>query len=191
MWRPAQRARMLPGAAREPAHTSQNRAALAALAARPPGNLDGGVGTAAHVRDVLAAAGAATSGDRAVRLSLDEAFFMVHALNILTVHEEGPGGGAAVRLDTTVSEAAGRREHMLCVHRVACSSCSPLCAGTPAYTARPPARRLQAHLFLHLSPSEVRQQAVPLEFMHWYPMEARFKLMHRSLPPLHLSTQSV
>lgn len=59
------------------------------------------------------------------------------------------------------------------------------------YTARPPARRLQAHLFLHLSPSEVRQQAVPLEFMHWYPMEARFKLMHRSLPPLHLSTQSV
>lgn len=76
------------------------------------GNLDGGGGTAAAVRAALEAGGAAVQpGDKAVRLSLDEAFFMVYAMGILTVHEaaegneaaEGSGGGgAAVALDTTV-----------------------------------------------------------------------------------------
>lgn len=63
------------------------------------GNLDGGAGTAAHVRGLLEAAGAPVSGDKAVRLSLDEAFFMAYALELLTVHDLR--GGAAVPLDTS------------------------------------------------------------------------------------------
>lgn len=59
------------------------------------GNLDGGVGTAAYVRQVLEAAGQAVQGDRAVRLSLDEAFFMAYALEIMEVHEVPQGGAAA------------------------------------------------------------------------------------------------
>jgi len=51
------------------------------------GNLDGGTATADHVRDVLNAAGTSVPGDKAVRLSLDEAFFMVYALGILVVHD--------------------------------------------------------------------------------------------------------
>lgn len=64
------------------------------------GNLDGGAGTAAYVRQLLEAAGRPVHGDKAVRLSLDEAFFMAYALGILTVHElaplgsEGEGGGS-------------------------------------------------------------------------------------------------
>ncbi len=51
------------------------------------GNLDGGRGTAALVRAALAAAGAAQPpGEKAVRLSLDEAVFLAHALGLLTVH---------------------------------------------------------------------------------------------------------
>lgn len=88
--------------------SSPHSAAAPRSTTHPSGNLDGGVGTAAHVRGVLAAAGAATSGDRAVRLSLDEAFYMVHALNILTVHEEAACGGAAVRLDSTVRQGCCR-----------------------------------------------------------------------------------
>lgn len=66
------------------------------------GNLDGGGGTAAHVRQALEAAGQAIGpGDKAVRLSLDEAFFMAYALDMLAVHDLVDG--AAVPLDTTVS----------------------------------------------------------------------------------------
>lgn len=75
------------------------------------GNLDGGAGTAAHVRAVLEGAGATVQpGDKAVRLSLDEAFFMAHALGLLTVHDLAEGG-AAVPLDTTV----GLRGFRLCL----------------------------------------------------------------------------
>lgn len=71
------------------------------------GNMDGGAGTAAAVRAALEAGGAPCQpGGQAVRLSLDEAFFMAWALGILTVHEapEPGGGGAAARLDDTVRE---------------------------------------------------------------------------------------
>lgn len=64
------------------------------------GNLDGGAGTAAYVRERLAAAGAPALGERAVRLSLDEAFFMAWALDLLAVHDLV--GGQAVALDSTV-----------------------------------------------------------------------------------------
>lgn len=67
------------------------------------GNLDGGVGTAAYVREVLEASGQAVQGDRAVRLSLDEAFFMAYALEIMEVHEVPHGGAAA---GAAVGEAA-------------------------------------------------------------------------------------
>jgi hypothetical protein len=68
------------------------------------GNLDGGGGTAEHVAALLTAAGAPVSGSKAVRLSLDEAFFMAYALEMLTVFRPDPAqGGAAVRLDATVS----------------------------------------------------------------------------------------
>jgi hypothetical protein len=73
------------------------------------GNLDGGPGTAAHVRDLVAAAGVTLPGDRAVRLSIDEAFFMAHALQCLTVYDEIDGKG--VPLD---DEALWRR---LCATR--------------------------------------------------------------------------
>lgn len=59
------------------------------------GNLDGGAGTAAYVRQHLEAAGRPVQGDKAVRLSLDEAFFMAYALGILTVHELEPAGSGA------------------------------------------------------------------------------------------------
>lgn len=59
------------------------------------GNLDGGAGTAAYVRQHLEAAGRPVQGDKAVRLSLDEAFFMAFALGILTVHELEPAGSGA------------------------------------------------------------------------------------------------
>jgi tRNA splicing endonuclease len=62
------------------------------------GNLDGGSGTADHVRRLLHAAGVDIPGDKAVRLSLDEAFFMAYALEVLIVHNEA--GDKAVRLDT-------------------------------------------------------------------------------------------
>lgn len=64
------------------------------------GNMDGGAGTAAHVRRLLEEAGHAVEGDKAVRLSLDEAFFMAYALGILAVHDVVEGH--AVALDTTV-----------------------------------------------------------------------------------------
>jgi hypothetical protein len=51
------------------------------------GNLDGGPGMAAHVTAALKAGTKPVSGDRSVRLSLDEAFFLVHALGILKVHD--------------------------------------------------------------------------------------------------------
>ena len=70
------------------------------------GNSDGGPGTSAHVRGVLQAAGAPVAGDKSVRLSLDEAFFMHYALGILEVHDEVEG--AAVALDTTVRCGGGR-----------------------------------------------------------------------------------
>lgn len=76
------------------------------------GNLDGGAGTAADVRQHLAAAGEAVAGTAAVRLSLDEAFFMAHALRLLTVHDLVDG--RAVRLDATVrreGRMGGQRVH--------------------------------------------------------------------------------
>lgn len=71
------------------------------------GNLDGGAGTAAYVRRHLEAAGRPVQGDKAVRLSLDEAFFMAYALELLTVHDLR--GGAAVPLDTSVRARRGLR----------------------------------------------------------------------------------
>ena len=61
-------------------------------------------GTAAYVRGLLEAGGAAVQGDQAVRLSLDEAFFMTWALDMLSVWDLVEG--AAVRLDTTASPTA-------------------------------------------------------------------------------------
>lgn len=68
------------------------------------GNLDGGAATAAHVRNLLATASVTPTGDRSVRLSIDEAFFMAHALRCLTVYDEV--GDKAVPLD---DEALWRR----------------------------------------------------------------------------------
>lgn len=62
------------------------------------GNLDGGNGTADYVRDLLKAAGVTVPGNKAVRLSLDEAFFMAYSLNCLSVYEVIDG--AATALDT-------------------------------------------------------------------------------------------
>ena len=50
------------------------------------GNLDGGVGTATAVREQLEGEGRTVLGTKSVRLSIDEAFFMSHALEILQVH---------------------------------------------------------------------------------------------------------
>lgn len=61
------------------------------------GNLDGGTGTAEYVRDLLEAAGVTVPGVKAVRLSLDEAFFMTYALECLSVYEIIQG--AAMELD--------------------------------------------------------------------------------------------
>lgn len=63
------------------------------------GNMDGGIGTATHVRRLLHEAGLPADGECAVRLSLDEAFFMAHALGILGVSEEA--GARAAQLGIT------------------------------------------------------------------------------------------
>lgn len=68
------------------------------------GNVDGGSGTAAYVRERLEAAGQQIQGSKAVRLSVDEAFFMAYALEILAVHDLVDG--AAVAMDTTVGRYA-------------------------------------------------------------------------------------
>ena len=73
------------------------------------GNLDGGAGTAAYVRRHLEAAGRPVQGDKAVRLSLDEAFFMAYALGILTVHELAPSGRSAPDNGRTASGGAAPR----------------------------------------------------------------------------------
>lgn len=51
------------------------------------GNLDGGSETANYVKDLLAAAKTDVKGLKAVRLSLDEAFFMAYGLECLQVHD--------------------------------------------------------------------------------------------------------
>lgn len=94
------------------------------------GNLDGGVGTAAFVRQVLEGAGQAVQGDRAVRLSLDEAFFMAYALEILEVHElpqQGAAGAGApaVALDITVG---GCKQCFVCAALAALCSTVQHCA---------------------------------------------------------------
>jgi tRNA-intron lyase len=61
------------------------------------GNLDGGPETANHVRELLRAAGVDVLGLKAVRLSLDEAFFMAYGLDCLQMHDVVDG--AAVKLD--------------------------------------------------------------------------------------------
>jgi hypothetical protein len=65
------------------------------------GNLDGGVGTAAHVRQRLEATGRTVEGNMSVRLSVEEAFFMAYALGNLTVFDEQDG--KAVELECEVS----------------------------------------------------------------------------------------
>lgn len=62
------------------------------------GNLDGGSSTAVHVHGLLTAAGNKSLGTKAVRLSIDEAFFMAYALNALQVYDVIDG--AAVCLNT-------------------------------------------------------------------------------------------
>lgn len=74
------------------------------------GNLDGGAGTAAYVRQHLEAAGRPVQGDKAVRLSLDEAFFMAYALGILTVHELGPACSGAPSSTAADAGSAGAAE---------------------------------------------------------------------------------
>jgi hypothetical protein len=69
------------------------------------GNLDGGTAMADHVRCLLLASRHPQQipGAKAVRLSLDEAFFMAFALQALTVHATIEGQGDAVTaLDTDV-----------------------------------------------------------------------------------------
>jgi tRNA-intron lyase len=51
------------------------------------GNLDGGPETAEHVRSLLRAGEIDVAGLKAVRLSLDEAFFMAYGLGCLQVHD--------------------------------------------------------------------------------------------------------
>ncbi|KAL6780161.1 TIE1 [Auxenochlorella protothecoides x Auxenochlorella symbiontica] len=65
------------------------------------GNLDGGPGTAAEVSSLIGVE--LCPGANAVRLGLEEAFFLAHALGILSVHAELPppsAGEAAPCLDT-------------------------------------------------------------------------------------------
>jgi tRNA-intron lyase len=66
------------------------------------GNLDGGAETAEHVRKLLQAGAGETDvpGLKAVRLSLDEAFFMAYGLGCLKVHDVVDS--AAVKLDIHV-----------------------------------------------------------------------------------------
>lgn len=64
------------------------------------GNLDGGLGTAQHIKKLLDQVDVPSEGNKAVRLSLDEAFFMHYALRALTVFELRPQGEAALALDT-------------------------------------------------------------------------------------------
>lgn len=121
------------------------------------GNVDGGAGTAAAVRAALQAGGAPCQpGERAVRLSLDEAFFMAYALGILAVHEapEPGGGGAAARLDDTArgrlgegegawrrwAAAGGRLELQARSQQLPCAAGAPrreIGAATPARPAPP------------------------------------------------------
>lgn len=68
------------------------------------GNLDGGSGTAQEVKQTIEGLGCVVSGDMAVRISLDEAFFMAYGLGILTVY--GHVEGAVQKLDTDVGQAA-------------------------------------------------------------------------------------
>ena len=51
------------------------------------GNLDGGSETAEYVKSLLAAAKTDVCGLKAVRLSLDEAFFMAYGLGCLQIHD--------------------------------------------------------------------------------------------------------
>lgn len=57
------------------------------------GNLDGGAGTAAEVSGLIGVE--LCRGTHTVRLGLEEAFFLAHALGILSVHVENPLPGAA------------------------------------------------------------------------------------------------
>lgn len=50
------------------------------------GNLDGGIHTAENIKNLLKTIGKDVPGNKSVRLSIDEAFFMAYALNVLTVH---------------------------------------------------------------------------------------------------------
>jgi tRNA-intron lyase len=80
------------------------------------GNLDGGTGTADHVRRLLLAAGVEVPGDKAVRLSIDEAFFMAYALEALTVHEEAGGAAAPLGVDALWRRAQASRPDFLMLY---------------------------------------------------------------------------
>eukprot|EP00890_Picochlorum_soloecismus_P004111 jgi/Picsp_1/4700/NSC_02069-R1_trna intron endonuclease len=62
------------------------------------GNLDGGNGTATFIKDSLKGVGVNVEGDKAVRLSLDEAFFMHYALRSLTLYTVHDKAGRPGRL---------------------------------------------------------------------------------------------
>lgn len=62
------------------------------------GNLDGGSGTATFIKDSLKSVDVDIEGDKAVRLSLDEAFFMHYALRCLTMYTAGAKTGQPARL---------------------------------------------------------------------------------------------
>jgi len=62
------------------------------------GNLDGGNGTAIFIKDSLKDVDVEIEGDKAVRLSLDEAFFMHYALRSLTLYTVRDKAGQPARL---------------------------------------------------------------------------------------------
>jgi tRNA-splicing endonuclease subunit Sen2 len=55
------------------------------------GNLDGGPDMALHVKHRLELCGCTVKGSKAVRLALDEAFFMQHCLNNLKIYGSSSG----------------------------------------------------------------------------------------------------
>lgn len=67
------------------------------------GNLDGGIGMADHVRSILEQANVHVEGVKAVRLSLDEAFFLHYGLRALTVFESPSSPSDAPKLLDTAS----------------------------------------------------------------------------------------
>jgi hypothetical protein len=120
------------------------------------GNLDGGRGTAALARAALAAAGAEQPpGEKAVRLSLDEAVFLAHALGLLTVH----AGDARFAASAPPSlAAAGDNAADLAAADPAAAAAAAEAAGAAA-AAPPPELSVDA---LWRAASAVRPDFLPL-----------------------------